>query len=315
MGKAVTNKEFLKRIHDQVGDEYTPLANYERSNKDLPIRHNICGNIKMISPNHFLKDKRRCGYCYHKNSKSPKEFAEQFKTLAKDDYIQLTSYHRTHEKIRVKHNLCGTEYMVTPHAFLMGERCSKCYGNYTKSTEEFYTEVDNTTSGEYELKSEYTNSTTKVILEHKECGKTYKVTPHDFISGNRCPYCKQSKGEKLVQSLLDSLDISYEIQKVFPDCGGSRQRLPFDFYVEDLNLLIEYDGEQHYVPIAYYGGHSKLKDQMRRDNIKNNYAYTHGIHILRLPYTMSDIEVTKMLATTLEESKAESPTPKRRIKI
>jgi len=311
MSIPVTNKEFLKRMYEAVGKEYTPMSSYVKANVSIPIRHNTCGVVKNISPNHFLKDGRRCSYCFHKNSKSPEAFSKQFEELIGDEYEQCSKYHRSTEKIKVKHTVCNTLYEVTPHAILNGERCPTCFGNSTKTTDEFKQEVSDLSGGEYEVYSDYVNSKTKLVIKHITCGSVYYVTPHDFISGNRCPYCKQSKGEKLIESILKDGNIPYEIQKVFPECGTSKQRLPFDFYLPEYNLLIEYDGEQHYIPIKYYGGDKKLSDQMRRDNIKNMFAKNAGISLLRIPYTLDKTDITSIVVNTIKRSKAEGSTPKR----
>ncbi len=61
----------------------------------------------------------------------------------------------------------------------------------------------------------------------------------------------------------------------------------FDFYIEDLNLIIEYDGFQHFHPVKYWGGEDGLKENKERDLIKNKYCQDNNIKILRIPYTES----------------------------
>ena len=40
-----TNDEFLKEVHDLVGDEYTFLEEYKGARVPIKYRHNPCGNI------------------------------------------------------------------------------------------------------------------------------------------------------------------------------------------------------------------------------------------------------------------------------
>ena len=60
--------------------------------------------------------------------------------------------------------------------------------------------------------------------------------------------------------------------------------LPFDFYLKKYNLLIEFDGEQHFKPLTRFGGNKKFKQALKRDIIKNDYAFKEEINLLRIPY-------------------------------
>lgn len=306
----ITDDIFKQRVHNIVGDEYTPLTPYVNSTTKVKFRHNICGHLLYQTPNHFLRDKRRCQYCHNGNRKSPELFAKKFKEIMGDEYTQLESYYKSHEKILVKHNKCDRTYRVTPDSILQGRKCPLCNGTRRKKPEEFSDEVTKLTNGEYSYISGYKNNRSEVLFKHLSCGKVYKARPHDFLNGNRCPYCNQSKGEKMIQDVLDELNITYEIQKYFKDCGNKNQWLPFDFYIPSLNLLLEYDGIQHFKPVKYFGGMNKLKDQQRRDKVKNDYAKEKGISLLRIPYNLKDSYVKNKLKNILLSCKAEKPLPK-----
>jgi hypothetical protein len=105
--------------------------------------------------------------------------------------------------------------------------------------------------------------------------------------GNGCPLCNESVGEKKIKNILDTLGINYEVQKRFEDCKHKRT-LPFDFYLPNNNMLIEYDGIQHFKSIEIFGGSDGLKQTEKRDKIKNEYATKNNIHLLRIPYTKFD---------------------------
>ena len=76
---------------------------------------------------------------------------------------------------------------------------------------------------------------------------------------------------------------------MFADClGKSGRKLKYDFYIPSKNLLIEFDGPQHfgYLKIGKHtlsiNEYEKLK---LNDTIKNKYAYENNIKLLRIPYT------------------------------
>ena len=71
--------------------------------------------------------------------------------------------------------------------------------------------------------------------------------------------------------------------------------LPFDFYIEKLNIIIEYDGEHHFHPIDYWGGEEKYKITQENDEIKNTYCKTNGIELIRIPYTYTKEEIIQSI--------------------
>ena len=52
--------------------------------------------------------------------------------------------------------------------------------------------------------------------------------------------------------------------------------------------LIEYDGEFHYKTVPAFGGEKTLLKTLERDKIKNDYALSHNIPLVRIPYTERD---------------------------
>lgn len=95
--------------------------------------------------------------------------------------------------------------------------------------------------------------------------------------------CKSSKGELKILKFLKTHNIEYIAQKRFDDCKF-KQPLPFDFYLPDYNMCIEYDGELHFKEVDYFGGKEQLNLQQKHDNIKNKYCQENNIKLLRIPY-------------------------------
>lgn len=314
-GISKTPKQYKKEFESNYGGVLKLLTKYKDSRTPVNVECLKCHEIFSRRADLFTRKRiNPCPYCSG-HIKSPKEFNDEFNKRSNNEYRLLTSYAGANSKVKVKHLLCGKEYMVTPHSFLRGSRCPYCYGNMRKTTADFKKEVEELTHGEYKCLSEYKNNRTDVDILHVECGETYKVHPHDFLHGNRCSYCRQSKGEKLVQEILDDSNIIYEIQKVFPDCGNKHQWLPFDFFLPEYNIIIEYDGIQHYKEVKYFGGLKKLNDQKRRDSVKNTYAINSGYSVIRIPYSLSDEYVKRELINTIKKCKAENPIPKVRVMI
>jgi uncharacterized Zn-finger protein len=90
--------------------------------------------------------------------------------------------------------------------------------------------------------------------------------------------------ETLVKNSLEIFEIDFETQKGFADLRYKKP-LSFDFYSEDLNAVIEYDGITHYRAIY---GQENFEMCKLRDRIKDDYCTLNGIHMLRIPYWEKD---------------------------
>lgn len=105
-----------------------------------------------------------------------------------------------------------------------------------------------------------------------------------------CPNCTAERyaGPRAIRNWLETNNISFEKEYKFSDCVFKHE-LPFDFAVfknDELKMLIEYDGEQHFKFIpAWHGDEEGFKLQQTRDNIKTAYCNKHNIPLLRIPYT------------------------------
>jgi hypothetical protein len=142
----------------------------------------------------------------------------------------------------------------------------------------------------------YQGAYVKVSIKCDKHGD-FEQTPGSHLSGSGCPRCKHSTGEKLIQGLLKKMEIKYTTQKSFYGCMNDKtgKSLPFDIYVPEFHTCIEFDGYQHFIPVERWGGEDKLKEVQYRDNIKNTYCKDNDINLIRIPYTMTKIEIVNTL--------------------
>ena len=148
-------------------------------------------------------------------------------------------------------------------------------------------------------KVEYKNSKEKVIIGCKKCVKDFKQSIEHHLSGKGCPYCRNSKGELLVTKILIENNIEFEPQKTFDKCKNKRL-LPFDFYIPSLNILIEYDGKQHFKENIKNSIYCRdFEGTHLRDSIKDKYCIDNNIKLIRIPYTMKEIQIRDLLAKEL----------------
>ena len=122
-----------------------------------------------------------------------------------------------------------------------------------------------------------------------------------IVSGNSlrcgltlsCGCLTRSVGEENVENILKENNIYFKAEYVFLDLKSNRDGyLRYDFAIlDELNIpmrLIEFDGEQHARPIEHFGGENKFKIQQENDVLKNQYALSHNIPLVRIPYSKRD---------------------------
>ena len=223
--------------------------------------------------------------------KTINQFKKEVFELVGDEYAVVGEYRSNHTKIKLKHNMCGNIFEMTPGAFLRGQRCpnerylrsSQSYANrYSKENE---LKQICTTEG-YTIISGYTRSKNKIELLHDKCGKIFYPVAYDFIvKGTRCPHCYRSIGEEIIGEILKENNIEFEEQYRFDDCKNKR-KLPFDFAIfknNELQSLIEYDGMHHFYK-KFDMTDDDLKAIQLNDEIKNEYCKNKNIPLLRIRY-------------------------------
>jgi very-short-patch-repair endonuclease len=128
------------------------------------------------------------------------------------------------------------------------------------------------------------------------------ISHFEFFNTDKMDY--MSVGERRIYNYLERKNIEFVWQKKFKDCKDKRQ-LPFDFYLLKYNLIVEFDGIQHYEITSRFGEESLEKTQ-KHDRIKNKYCADNKINIFRLSYEdLSNNMIEWMLDDELSKIAAE----------
>ena len=166
---------------------------------------------------------------------------------------------------------------MTPNNFLSGRGCPKCGRELRSSNTDEFIEKARQLHPEYDYsKVNYVNATSKVIIICPKHGE-FLVTPANFFKGRGCPRCSESKGEGIVRNWLEKHKFDYERQCRLP---GLKQ-YPYDFYLPKFNLLIEYNGEQHYKELPFF--HRKpgsFENLPLSFLVKNRFSYSKSKSIM-----------------------------------
>ncbi|EGG15169.1 hypothetical protein DFA_09995 [Cavenderia fasciculata] len=114
--------------------------------------------------------------------------------------------------------------------------------------------------------------------------KTIKeLTRHDYLPCGECNNTR-SNGEMAVEKYLQKHELSFAAEHT----PVSLNRLCYDFKLNDHQVHIEFDGQQHFDPksFSYFNKTSDGFDRQRqRDLVKNQYCKDNGILLIRIHYS------------------------------
>ena len=192
-------------------------------------------------------------------------------------------------------NIISMKYMSNFFKKTRRNFCPYCANTFkgdkigkTLSLEEAQQRLDDVYPNEYKIvENRYKGWSKKGIILHS-CGKYFECTPRDILYHSHCP-CKKtiSKGEEKVKQILSKFNIDYQEQKRLKEIS----KAPFDFYIPKYNLLIEFQGRQHYEPVEKFGGEKQLQKQKEIDKRKQEIALKNGYKLLYISYKqISEIE-------------------------
>lgn len=127
-------------------------------------------------------------------------------------------------------------------------------------------------------------SGTMVWMTCNECGIDFNISLHYVTTSNVWCYCVNNMTEnKLRKWLQDCYPVfTIETQKRFEWCRSIKSkkiRLPYDFYIPELNLIIELDGRQHAIQVWNW---TSPKEQQERDIYKMKKAIENDLSIIRI---------------------------------
>lgn len=197
------------------------------------------------------------------------------------DY-SLVEYVNCLTKVKIIYKKTGEVFEQTPSLHLVNAP-ENIRLAVRKTTEQFIKDANEVHDNKYSYeKTEYVKNQIKVIITCPTHGD-FNQNPLSHLQGNGCPHCSESRGERMIAKHLDKLDISYYRQYKFDDCRNVFS-LPFDFYIPKYRLLIEFDGQQHFEPMKFFGGVEAFDRLRENDRIKNEYCEENYIDLLRIKY-------------------------------
>lgn len=296
MTKKLTTKDFIEKAKKVHGDKYDySKVNYERSTIKVCI---ICpehGEFQQ-SPNAHLRG-QGCPKCPRKKRAS-KFDTESFIAEARKIHGNMYDYSKTilknvQDKVTITCPIHG-DFKQRIYDHLKGNGCPLCRGTRKYTVDEFINRAREVHGDKYDYSNifEYVNNTTPVSIICPIHGQFYQTPMHHINNKCGCPKCNESKGERVIESWLIENKIKYIHPFVIENVPTNIRKTGIikpDFYLPDYNLIIEYNGKQHYIPQKGFGGDIKFENQVKRDSYLRTYCLIQGIKLLEIPYTEKNI--------------------------
>lgn len=280
--KVKTKEIFYEELCKRFPNNSIEIIKYTKASGPIEYKCLFCGIIyKKSRANHLYENKTLCQKCYSgRTSKMRENFLQE---LEKSNFDLLDNPNKAiSEKFHIQCKNCGREY-----DYKLQKRdnqkisCRFCGANgYTVDKIEFERRMKEKNIQDFEI-IQYKNMTNRVVVKHS-CSYIFSILPANFLLHPCCPKCspKRSKGEIFISNYLENKGIKFISQFRFQE--GSK--LSYDFYLPEHNLLIEYQGQQHYEPVEHFGGEEKFRIQQERDKKKRKMAQEKNIELLEISY-------------------------------
>jgi hypothetical protein len=279
-----------KLIH---GDKYDySKVEYTNAHTKVKIVCPIHGEFEQRPYRHLTGDGcRECSKSVvsKKNSLSVIQFIEKAKIKHGDKYdYSKIEYINNKTKVKIICPIHG-EFMQIPDSHLKGSGCDKCGRinaslNKRKSLSDFIKDAK-IIHGEkynYDLVNYITTNDYIDIICHKH--GVFKQKAYKHLQNQGCPVCNESKMEKKIRQFLINNGINFTPQYGKKNGINWLGNQTLDFYLNDFNVAIECQGEQHFKPVdfsnkGFYSAQIEFQKILKRDSEKFNKCKKNNIKI------------------------------------
>lgn len=217
-----------------------------------------------------------------KNYQKALEICETYQEFQIIEYIKGKS-----PKLKLRCLNCGNEFeRYQCHFINYPHVCPKCHPKGTNqfiTLEEAQARTDKVYGKGYLTLLDYKGNNSKIPVKCNFCNNVFDSVPASLwrqrVKG--CPLCEKTKslGETRIERILKSKKIQYRTQERFSECKD-KMMLPFDFYLPQYNICIEFQGEQHYNKKSMMWSETLEK----HDKIKKDFCKKNNIQLIEIPY-------------------------------
>lgn len=203
--------------------------------------------------------------------------------------FEILDYYKENRNYKIKLRClnCGYEFeRFTQHFIDSPHMCPKCHPKMIKQTislEEAQRRTNSVFGANYLTILEYKGNNVKTDIKCEKCSNIFQSVPVSLWRGRirGCPVCEKTKslGECRVECYLRQHNIQFRTQERFLECKD-KLCLPFDFYLPQFNICIEFQGEQHYKKESLLWSEELIK----HDEMKRQFCKQKNINLIEIPW-------------------------------
>ena len=319
--------EFIKKVQEKMKSYDIPISWYDWKGMEY-VNPSISAKIKCKKHNEEVTRVRAfsffigtplCGEC-NRIAVKEKNFMEKIRELYNDRFVLLSDYIGPKSPVTLGCTLHGkTPYPVIVASPSSIEGSTEKYGsieckeckrvnslNKFENTIYYLNKKRKIPYTYPNLNKEFKKMTDDIpiVCHRKINGKEHGMfwqTPANHRTGQGCPICQESRNERHITNLLNVLKYKFIKEKRFTETGN----LEYDFYLPEPNVIIEYDGIQHFEPRFGKSEYSKQDNYNKlyaTDNIKNDFVKSnkYGLRMIRIPHTLKEGTYDKLLENALK---------------
>ena len=298
-------KEIVERFIKVHGNEYDySKVEYTKMSDKVEILCKKHGSF-FQEPHSHLKG-CGCKLCSIERRSSGKRYTtgkyiKKAKELYGDKYdYSKTIYKSSKEKICVICPRHGEFYVKADDHLNNNRGCPLCYSErrgltQKLTTDDFVNKAKLVHNNKYDYsKVNYVDARTKVCIICPTHGEFWQAPLNHLTNKTLCPKCsKIYRHSELEETIFNYLKEAYPNltitrEKTF-EWLKNKNNLLIDFFIEEHNIAIEVQGEQHYKPIQRFGGIEGFERRKFLDHLKKELCDGHGIRIIYVSSKRSDI--------------------------
>ena len=252
-----TNTEWVDEVTKRHNGKYDySKTNYTKAKEKVIV---IChekdecgvehGEFSIRAGNHMAGI--GCPKCAGKYQYTTEEWIRKANFVHNNKYnYNKVNYKHGRDKIIITCPIHG-DFKQEAMSHLMGCGCPGCKGGILSNKDSFVQKAKEKHNNKYDYsKFKYINAVTKGIIICPRHGEFWQAPYSHATRGQGCPKCKNSMLEQLLIGLFDKINVKYIYQYHITKDANT---LKADFYLPDYNLIVECQGEQHFIPTNFCG--------------------------------------------------------------
>jgi very-short-patch-repair endonuclease len=302
--RSFASHEKSKFWNYELNNPFKPEDVYIKSHKKFWFTCDICSHVILMKLG-LVSRGNWCSYCSHKqlcsnddcefcfnNSVASNEKAILWNYEKNENVLPRNVFLNSNHKYWFDCDICKHDLFITPNEVYNNKFCGYCAHQRICGKDNCEFCFNNSFASNEKVKYwNYTLNHPYIPLKifrtnHKKFWFTCDYN-HNFnaslchVSNNQwCPFCINKTETKLFEWLNTTFtDLTIQRQKKFEWCKSIRC-LPFDFFIEDKNIIIELDGEIHFT--KQIKNWSSPEENHKRDLFKMEKALENKMKFIRI---------------------------------